>query len=67
MAKIELTLPDNAEELFYLHNAQIFYLIIKDHAKWLKIYAKENKNIEAKSAYDHLIKTYKEKTGIQLK
>lgn len=67
MAKIELTLPDNAEELFYLHNAQIFYQIIKDHAKWLKFYAKENKSEVAKEVYDHLIKTYKEKTGISLR
>jgi hypothetical protein len=67
MAKIEFTLPDGAEELFYIHNAQIFYQIIKDHAKWLKIYAKEDKKIDAKEAYKNLIELYKEKTGIALR
>ena len=67
MAKIELTLPDNAEDLFYLHNAQIFYQIIKEHAKWLKVYAAANKKIDGKEAYQNLIETYKSKVGISLK
>lgn len=67
MAKIELNLPEDAENLFYLHNAQIFYQVIKEHSKWLKIYAKKDEKILASDAYKNLIDLYKSKTGIALR
>jgi hypothetical protein len=67
MAKIELYLPDDAENLFYYHNAQIFYKVIKEHAKWLKIYAKENIKLDPMEAHKNLTDTYKKMTGISLR
>lgn len=44
MAKLELTLPDNAEDLFFIHNGRKLHQVIFEHSKHLNALYKDSKN-----------------------